>query len=250
MINKIIHYCWFGDGKKSETVENCIKSWKALLPDYKIIEWNETNSDLSNEFSKKAFKYKKWAFLSDYVRLKVLFEHGGIYLDTDMLVVRSFDDLLHDGCFLGYQDNGQINGSIIGCEAGDRFMAACLDKYDHLTFDQNRLMSMAIPELLTQIYADYSDKNFLKLYPYEVFYPYKFNDSLSNKNYLESIKPETYTVHLWNASWFTEKEMAGFAFEHKKYAKGLRLFLTYLIRNPGALLNIPGIIFRKIKAKD
>lgn len=250
MIEKIIHYCWFGDQQKNETILNCINSWKIHLPDYKITEWNESNSSLAGTFSKKALKYKKWAFLSDYVRLKALYEHGGIYMDTDMLVVKPFDPLLEQPCFLGYQGNGQINGSIIGCVKGNAFIKACLNKYEHMEFDEMRLMSMAIPVIITDVYQNFHKKHEVTIYPYTYFYPYLFDESLAGKNYLETVKPETYAIHLWNASWFTEKELAGFAFEHGKFIKGIMLFTAYVFKNPNQIFHIPKLIIRKISGSN
>ena len=89
MIPKIIHYCWFGGNELSELAERCIESWKRYCPDYKIIEWNESNFDLDcSDFVKEAYQAKKWAFVSDYARLKIIYDHGGIYLDTDVEVIK------------------------------------------------------------------------------------------------------------------------------------------------------------------
>ena len=95
MIPKIIHYCWFGKKTKPEKIEELILSWKKILPDYQIIEWNENNCDISisPEYVKTAYELKKWAFVSDYFRLKALYEFGGIYLDTDVEIIKKFDDL-------------------------------------------------------------------------------------------------------------------------------------------------------------
>ena len=85
MIPKVIHYCWFGRGEKPELVQRCIESWRKFCPDYKIVEWNEDNFDIScNRWCKEAYELKKWAFVSDYARLKAVYDHGGIYLDTDV----------------------------------------------------------------------------------------------------------------------------------------------------------------------
>lgn len=92
MIPKIIHYCWFGKGKKNRLIKRCIRSWKKRMPDYEIICWNEDNFDYTSvPFVKEAYEQKKWAFVADYVRLYALFHYGGIYLDTDSEVYKSFD---------------------------------------------------------------------------------------------------------------------------------------------------------------
>ncbi|MHB8206511.1 glycosyltransferase family 32 protein [Mucilaginibacter sp.] len=246
MIPKKIHYCWFGNNPKNETILNCIESWKKILPEYQIIEWNESNSELANDFSKQAFKAKKWAFLSDYVRIKALYQHGGIYLDTDMLMVKSLDDLLDQECFLGYQNDGQVSGGIISSVKGNAYIKSCLDAYENMQFNESRLMSMAIPLILTDAYDRFSQKQSVSIYPYNYFYPYSFEDSLQGKNYINSIKPETYAIHLWNASWFTEKELAGFAFEHGNYLKGIKLVIIYSFKNPKSILQLPALVIRNL----
>ena len=97
MIPKIIHYVWVGGQPKSKEIQACLASWKRRLPDYQIIEWNESNIDLhENKYIEQAYAAKKWAFVSDYVRAKALEQQGGIYLDTDVMVLTDFDDLLGD----------------------------------------------------------------------------------------------------------------------------------------------------------
>ena len=106
MIPKKIHLCWFGNGKMDETVQNCIKSWKEKLPDYEIKIWNEENFDINiSKYTKDAYKAEKWAFVSDYVRLWVLYNEGGIYLDSDVEIIKSLDELLYNKVFWGLRIN-------------------------------------------------------------------------------------------------------------------------------------------------
>ena len=102
MIPKVIHYCWFGGGKKPKLAKKCISSWKTYCPGYKLIEWNESNYDLSSapQFVREAAEAKKWAFVSDYVRLQVVYQYGGIYLDTDVELLRNIDFLLDQTGYL------------------------------------------------------------------------------------------------------------------------------------------------------
>ena len=103
-IPKYIHYCWFGKGEKPDIVKKCIESWKANLSDYEIIEWNEENFDInSNDYVREAYKVKKFAFVSDYVRVYALYNHGGIYLDTDVEVFKSFDEIFNNESFWGFE---------------------------------------------------------------------------------------------------------------------------------------------------
>lgn len=104
MIPKIIHYCWFGGNSKPKEVLKCIESWKKFLPDYEIKEWNESNYDITKcKYMADAYKEKKWAFVSDFCRLDVVYQYGGIYLDTDVEVLRSFDPLLTEELFCGFE---------------------------------------------------------------------------------------------------------------------------------------------------
>jgi mannosyltransferase OCH1-like enzyme len=244
MIKKQIHYCWYGRKKKNALIETCIQSWHIYLPDFEIIEWNEDNTVLDCEFAIEAFKHQKWAFLSDYIRLKVLDEYGGLYLDTDMLFIKPLNHLLTYSCFIGYQKNGEVNAAIIWSTSKHPFIQTCLNKYKNMKFDEDRLMSMAIPKIMTEVYNNFYDKHLVKVFKYEVFYPYIFEDSLLGKDYLPSIQNETIAIHMWNASWFTEKELAGFAFEQKKYLKGINLLIAYFTKNPRNITKIPSIIFR------
>ncbi len=251
MIEKKIHYCWFGGGEKNSLINNCIASWVRHMPEYEIIEWNETNCNYSNQFLKDAYRNKKWAFVSDYIRLKVLFEMGGIYLDIDMFAIKSLNPLLTNNCFLGRQLDGQINGSIIGAIKGNAYIANCISIYDKALYRVERLMSMAIPIILTSAYDNFEDKEAIQLFPPDVFYPYSFQDSLRGKNFMNSVNMETYMVHLWNASWFSEKEWAGFAFEERNYFKGFRLLMVYYFIHPKAIFNIPKMLLRNfIKTTD
>ena len=110
MIPKVIHYCWFGGNSKPEFVQKCIESWKQYCPEYKIVEWNESNFDVNCiDYVKCAYQDKKWAFVSDYARLWIIYNNGGIYLDTDVLLKNNLDDLLSYDCWLASDDVRYIN---------------------------------------------------------------------------------------------------------------------------------------------
>lgn len=110
MIPKKIHYCWFGGNEKSKLAKKCINSWKKYCPDYEIIEWNESNFDVTqNDYLKFCYENKKWAFLSDLARLMIIYSEGGIYFDTDVEVVRPFDDLLKYDLFIGFEEDSVVN---------------------------------------------------------------------------------------------------------------------------------------------
>lgn len=135
-VPKIIHYCWFGRGKMPAIAKKCIASWKKYCPDYEIICWSEENFDInSNLYAKQAYEAKKWAFVSDYVRLKVLFDMGGIYLDTDVELKKSLDPLLEKGGFMGFDENGVMcTGLGFACEKGNTLVGRLLEDYNDISF--------------------------------------------------------------------------------------------------------------------
>ena len=109
MIPQKIHYCWFGRGEKPKLAQKCIASWKKYCPDYEIIEWNEDNFNLDyNGYTRYCYDNKKWAFLSDFARLVVVAEHGGIYFDTDVELLKRPDELLKFEAFYGFENNENI----------------------------------------------------------------------------------------------------------------------------------------------
>lgn len=136
MIPKKIHYVWVGGKKKPKDIERCIKSWKKNLKDYEIIEWNENNFDInSNKFTKEAYKAKKWAFVSDYIRMYAIYNEGGIYLDTDNLVLESLDKFLNDRAFVGFENHSYPYTAAFGAEKKHPFVKKVLDYYQNRDFE-------------------------------------------------------------------------------------------------------------------
>ena len=135
MIPKIIHYCWFGHAPKTEQINSYIETWKKYCPDYQFIEWNEENFDINeNQYCREAYEAKKWAFVTDYVRLKVLFTYGGIYMDTDVEVVKPLDRFLSYSAFTGYESTRYIPTGIIGAEKCNAWIQTLLREYETLRF--------------------------------------------------------------------------------------------------------------------
>lgn len=135
MIPKVIHYFWFGRNPLPENVKVCIESWKKYCPDYEIKRWDEDNFDITQHpYCQEAYAAKKWAFVADYARLKVLYEHGGIYMDTDEEVVNSIDSLLKYRAFIGFESNEAISAGMIGCSPRNEWMKALFRDYDKQHF--------------------------------------------------------------------------------------------------------------------
>ena len=135
MIPKVIHYCWFGQGKMSSLAEKCIASWRSLLPDFSIKCWNEDNFDIeSNRYVKEAYSAKKYAFVTDYVRLYALYTEGGIYMDSDVEVIKRIDRFLSFPAFTGFETTGGCITGIMGSEKHGQWVKDLLNEYEERCF--------------------------------------------------------------------------------------------------------------------
>lgn len=137
MIPKKLHYCWFGGNPKPPLAEKCIRSWKKYCRDYEIIEWNEQNYDLNKApiYVRQAYEAKKWAFVTDYVRLQLVYEHGGIYVDTDVELRKSMDSLLSHQAFFGYESETYVaTGLGFGAVRGCPIVKELMDDYQNSPF--------------------------------------------------------------------------------------------------------------------
>lgn len=137
MIPKVIHYCWFGGNPKPKLAKKCFRSWKKHCHGYEIVEWNESNYDISAAplYVRQAYEMKKWAFVTDYVRLQVVYEHGGVYLDTDVELLKGLDDLLTNRAYFGFEDKANINTGVgFGSEKGLALLREMMDDYQNIPF--------------------------------------------------------------------------------------------------------------------
>ena len=181
VIPKLIHYCWFGGNSKPALVRKCIESWKKFMPDYEIIEWNESNYDVNKvPFTNEAYQCKKWAFVSDYARFDVINQYGGIYFDTDVELIKSIPDtILQNKAFTGFEYAGNVSpGLIFAATAGNRVTEEILARYDNLHFLQNGKMKfLTVNMIITDILKpyglvqnnEYQVVNELTIYPSEYF---------------------------------------------------------------------------------
>ena len=213
MIPKTIHYCWVGGNPLPDSAKKCIASWKKYCPDYEIVEWNETNYDFTKiPYMKEAYDAKKWGFVPDYARLDIIYTHGGIYLDTDVEIVKSFDPLLHLKGFAGFQDNKEVAlGLGFGAEAGNTVIKILMDSYEALSFLQSDGTPdlTPSPQLNTAVLVQncglmqngkYQDMNGLAIFPTEYFCPKSFEDGVIRKT------RKTYSIHHFDASWYTDEQ--------------------------------------------
>lgn len=137
MIPKVIHYCWFGRGQKPELAVKCIESWKKFLPEYELKEWNEDNFDITqNQYVREAYENRKFAFVTDYVRLYALYHDGGVYMDTDVEVLGSYNSFLHHHAFSGFETDGNVPTGMMAAEKGSVWAKELLDQYEDRMFVQ------------------------------------------------------------------------------------------------------------------
>lgn len=203
MIEKVIHYCWFGDGNLSELENRCINSWEKVLHEYTIMRWDESNFPIdSHPYVKAAYEAGKFAFVSDYVRIWVLYNYGGIYLDTDYEILKPLDKFLNHRLFMGNENEEFIGTAIIGAEKGHWLLKQWMDYYDDHSFEIAPNTYNMIPNtmIITDIMLHYGynrDKKFvsndISIYEKEVFFSTISEDS-------------AYGIHYFRGSWWSEKE--------------------------------------------
>ena len=207
MIPKKIHYCWFGRGKKTKLMERCIRSWRKYCPDYEIIEWNEDNFDLDmNGYTRWCYDNKKYAFLSDYARLVIVAEQGGIYFDTDVEVVRPIDPLLGNKAFFGFENDSFVAtglgfGSVAGGEAVKRMLAEYDSLLDgkHGTIGCPVLNTQALESMGLEKNGQYQKLGETVIFPAEYFNPYDDPTGRLNKT------DNTYCIHWFAKTWMTSR---------------------------------------------
>lgn len=209
MIPKLIHYCWFGRGKMPEHLKQYMVTWKRILPDYKIMEWNEDNFDVDSSIAyvREAYAAQKFAFVSDYVRLKVLYDYGGIYLDTDIEMIKSPENLLKDASMvIGFETETKLITAFIASEKGNIIIADFLNRYAtrHFLLENGDYDLTPINDKFTELLVQYGMKinntrqsigDGVEIYPYVVF----CGQDIENSHL--KIEESTCTIHRFQASW-------------------------------------------------
>ncbi|EEF76225.1 glycosyl transferase [Phocaeicola coprophilus] len=196
MIPKIIHYCWLSNDPFPPLVNQCIESWKKALPDYEFILWDTNKIDINSKlWLKQSFENKKYAFAADYIRCYALYHYGGIYLDADVEVIKSFTPLLSEPILIGEEASGDIEAAILGAEKGATWLKACLEYYENRPFIKSNgtFDTKPIPLLLNQIKQKYFPN-----YPIKPFYYFSPKDYNIGKI---CITKETFCIHHFDGKW-------------------------------------------------
>ena len=220
LIPPVIHYCWFGKKELPDLYKRCIESWYKYCPGYEIIEWNEHNCDITeNLFAKQAYEKKKYGFVPDYFRLKIIYEHGGIYLDTDVELIRNVDDLRCNEAFCGMERPGQVAfGLGFGAIPGHFVIGKMLERYQVMQFlNTDGVMDQTASPIwqtmdLMSLGMQYGNRlqvvSGMTIYPVEVLAPKNVATRELNKTRY------TYSIHHYDASWiFGEDSLSKKNFE-------------------------------------
>jgi mannosyltransferase OCH1-like enzyme len=210
MIPKTIHYCWLSGDAYPELAARCIKTWQERLPDYKLVLWDKHKFDIEkNIWVKEAFENKKYTYAADYIRLFAMYNEGGIYLDSDVQVIKDFSPLLSHQSFMGHDAEGDLEAAIIGARAGTEWVEKCLEYYHNRRFRRpdGTLDLRTVPDIIADILKrEYQiktdafstatiEKAGLTLYPWDYFSP---KNAYLNKTV---ITQNTYTIHHFDGSW-------------------------------------------------
>ena len=213
MIPKVIHYCWFGRNPLPKSAQKCIASWRKFFPDYLIKEWNEDNFDVNSiTYTREAYQEKKYAFVSDYARFWILYHYGGIYFDTDVEVVKTFDDVIENGAFMGIEvptENGSCPqvapGLGMGAMPGLDVFKTLLDRYVSINFrkDNGLLNQKTVVAYTTEVLSELGLKPISEtqkvagvwIYPVDFFNPF---DSITGRL---RITDNTHSIHWYMNSW-------------------------------------------------
>lgn len=211
MIPKTIHYCWFGGNPLPESVRKCIESWRKHCPDYEIIQWDESNYDVKTiPYVEQAYEHKKYAFVSDYARLEAIYNYGGIYLDTDVELIKSLDSLLTETCFMGLEKAGSVNTGIgFGSVAYHPILKENMQAYTDKQFVQNNKINPIIcVEITSELLMTYGLTNENKIHHLGsiTIYPTEFFCPLDMETDQLNVTNNTYSIHHYDSSWYSENK--------------------------------------------
>ena len=222
MIPKIIHLCWLSGDPYPAKIVKCMKSWERYLPDYEVVLWDTKRFDLdSSRWVKQAYEKKKYAFAADYIRFYALYHYGGIYLDSDVEVLKTFDDLLNLPYFMGAEKAGTPEAAIMGAEKGCDWIKQCLDYYENRSFvkDDGSFDIRKLPEIMNEQIKILKPLRTLSIEESKKIRDLNmgkevllFNDAYFSPKVFDSreveITPYTYAIHHYQNSWFSPKAKA------------------------------------------
>jgi hypothetical protein len=213
VIPKRIHYCWFGGNQKPELVKKYIATWGEYCPDFEIIEWNESNFDIySHLYTKEAYQAKKWAFITDYVRLLVIYKYGGIYMDADVEMLKPLDIFLKHSAFSGFEREQVIPTGIMGGIAGHKWYEALLDYYKDRHFilpdGSYEMISNVIPitSITKELYGIDLNNTYQELNDGLVFYQTEFFCPKHWATGAIALTENTHCIHHFTASLMPERD--------------------------------------------
>jgi len=213
-IPKKIHYGWFGSKEIPDDLKKCMESWSKFCPDYEIIRWDENNYDVTkHEYMNRAYKAKKWSRVNNYARLDIIYEHGGIYLDNDVEIIRSLDDLLFHQAFMAFESGGHVNpGSGFGAKKHSEIIRILRDDYNNRDFSDDLIdmglttspiyQSEVLEKQGLKLDNSFQHVNGLAIYPKDFFSPLNW---MTKKM---KITENTYTIHHYDGSWVNKMEDA------------------------------------------
>jgi Mannosyltransferase OCH1 and related enzymes len=206
MIPKVIHYCWFGGNPLPESAIKCIESWKKFCPDYEIKQWSEENYDINKiQYVKEAYQEKKYAFVTDVARLDIIYHEGGIYLDTDVEIIKSLDQLLDNSLYLGMETTGRVNTGLgFGAEPKHKFVKDNLNLYADIPFVSN----ITCVTYTTNMLKRYGLRNRNELQQLETILvlPTEYLCPLILETNRLKITENTYSIHHYDMSWKDKKD--------------------------------------------
>lgn len=210
MIPKVIHYCWFGGSTLTHVAKKCIASWKEFCPDYEIKRWDESNFDINcHPFVKAAYEDNAWAFVSDYARLKIIYDNGGIYLDTDVQLLRSLDCFLDNNCYIGVQQSQHLctTGLGFGATKANPVVHKMLAKYDQLSFSEKNKYKITCPVLNMKAIEEcgYIYTEQIAMFDDVTIYPCRYLDPIAAGNLENLLCEESVSIHLGSMSWMSKK---------------------------------------------
>ena len=209
-IPKIIHYIWLGTRPFDKTSLKCMESWKKYLPEYEVRKWGDAECrDIinANRYAREAYERKKYAFVSDYLRVYILYHYGGVYMDTDVQIYKPLDRFLNEEAFTSFEGGGNIPTALMACAKSNRWMKMLLDDYDNrpflredgsmdLTTNVITITELSIPWGLVKDDSEQILQDSVHIYPHEYFCPI---DLMNEKN--NAFTENTYAAHLFNGSW-------------------------------------------------